>query len=93
MIKSGFSRGGDQELTHCGEITSSLAYKDLHVTADVRGFHTVAAEAVPVFLNLLKLQDFKTWEIQGRKRFHFDVFSFNIPRCQPSLTEKKLQPN
>lgn len=67
------------------------------MTAVVRGFHTVAAEAVPVFLNMLELQDLgknsKTWEIQGRKRFHFDVFSFNIQRCHPSLTEKKLQPN
>lgn len=63
----------DLERTHCGEVASSLACQQLSMTVDIRGFHAVAAEAVPVFLNVLELQDFKMWEMQGRKRFHFDV--------------------
>lgn len=52
------------------------------MTAAVRGFHMVTAAVVSVLLNILELQDIKTWEIQGRERFHFVVFRFNIPRCQ-----------
>lgn len=53
-------------------VPSSPACQELPTTADVRGSHAVAAEAVPVFLNVLELQDFTVREMQGR-RFHFDV--------------------
>lgn len=70
----GLVAGGTRSLPIARKLPPLWPNNDLYMTVDVPGSHTVTAEAVPVFLNMLKLQDSRTWEIQGRKKFFMCLF-------------------